>query len=528
VTERLFIGAIGPEGRVQWGDTVAGQKVVPDDRLRMVSPVRSENQFLELWCTTKDGQLVILPLKNQTQDALPKSYIEALETVLLAPVGDGSPIPSAGFQLVNRQYRLLRLYLPLEPKPDWPDWHFELTMRGMALFGGVAPGTNVQEAVTRIILGDSVGRAPADATKLWLNPLVLSVRNGVAIPGLDDEASDVHLKQAVIRAVAERQWMLVPHLSIGARRRLVGWRAFFAEARHSLLRALFFAETPATPKRPQLKPAPLQDLAALDDIGGTFHNPADDVRSWCWEPPAANVDVGAAEAEAQLRSTLLDSLGLAKEADPSPNRVNWNRNLSAGRDFYSLDIPAKASLEERLAGAAQLPGNDRAQKATLEALSIAVKELARKLPADATEIFLPLQTEGAFFESDGKVTVSLHTALQTIAKHYFAPRSPVAASLLGPRTSAGDEAQLQEKYTRRSVDLFVAAGGGVVETLLTVLDGGGAAAETVWGSRWEPAFWRHCITGDAATRFVLTPGSDGFVLDQSLLDGPDLLMENPR
>ncbi|WP_419695411.1 hypothetical protein ACN2CC_02075 [Mesorhizobium muleiense] len=524
MTERLFIGALGPEDRVQWGKAVAGQTVVPDDQLRVVSPVDSQNKFLELWCTNRDGELVIVPLQDQTRDALPKSYVEALETVLLAPIGDGSPIPSAGFLLVNPQHAPLRLYGTLKPEPDWPDWHFELAMRGIALFRGVAPGNKVPAAVTRIILGDPVGQPPADSTKLWLNPLVLSLRDGVAIPGLDGEASDVHLKQAVSRAVAERQWMLVPRLSIGARRRLVGWQAFFAGARHSLLRALFFAETPATPERPQLQPAPLQDLAALDDIGGTFHNPADDVRSWRWEPPAA--DVG--KAEAQLRRTLLDSLDLAEKADPSPNRFSWNRSLSVGRDLDSLDIPAKASLEERLNGAAQLPGNSRAQRATLEALSIAVEELARKLPIDATEIFSPLPTEGAFFEPDGKVTVSLHTALQTIAKHYFAPRSPVAVSLLGPRTSAGDEAQLREKYTRRSIDLFVASGGEAVETLLTVLDGGGAAAETVWGSRWETAFWRHCITGDGATRFVLTPGRDGFVLDQSLLDGPDLLMENAR
>lgn len=534
---RVFIDTLGREYCVPWGADVVHQQVVQDNKLRVVSPVRSENRFLQLWCMRQDKDLVIVPLKSQIQrEGLdPKMFFKDLETVLLAQIGDGSPIPSAGFMLVDGQYKPLRHYIPLKPMPDWPDWHFELAMRGMTLFEGVAaPGNDTNETnkkraatkVTRIILGAAVDQKPAEGSELWLNPLVLSLRSGADIPGFDDNPGDVLLKQAVFRAVNEKQWMLVPRLSIEARRRLVGWQVFFADAGHSLLRALFCAEKPGQPKRPQLKPAPLQDLAALDDIGGTFHNRADGNSCWHWAPPADNGNVDAAEL--QFRDILLDSLGLMEEQDPSPDRIGWERSLPAGRDYQQLDITATSSLEKWLAGAVRLPHNSRALKAALDKLSSAVKELAQKLPADVEEIFSLLQTEGAFLVSDGKVFVSLYTALPTIATHYFKPRSDVAASLLGPRTSQDDQAQLLQKYPSHSIDLFAAAGGGWVETLQTVLDGDDAAAESVWGSRWETPFWRHCISGDQAKRFELTPASDGFRLDQSLLDGPDLLRGNAR
>ncbi|MDD2869309.1 hypothetical protein [Neomegalonema sp.] len=548
MTARLFIGA-SPHGLQEWGaDIVRLNEFQPGEQVGLLSPMDGQDCFLQLCVApARKGEAhpSLHPLGDpESFDLPPIRFMDGRRAALLAPIGEGSPLPREGFVLVNRQLEPFARYVPFAPKehplktppsasPDdrsasrnWPDWRFELAARGVALFIGGAENRRFPQDVV-IVLGDLLSELPPGAREAWLNPLVIGFRGEAAAPGLAPlPAQEREIPRAIREAAEAGAWMLVPEMSMEARRRLVGWRAFFGRGGASPLNALFDPARGAATAAPAHADA-LADLAALDEIGGVFHVAADGKGPWRWTPPEPGGEkIGVAQA--QLRRALLARLDLVEASADSASRLyEWRRSLQRPMiESQALEgVGSRASIVERLAGAARVPTVGRQMGAALERLAEAAGALT---PEDAAAVFAPLIGEAFHDLGDDRVGTDLRAAQQTIARDFLKPRSGVRAEMTSPDLEGIERAAFESEWSGFALDLFASAGAGPDETLREISGPGGAPYEADYDSPWWSAFWRHCVAGEKGRRFLLSRRVRAFVLDSSVLDGSAFLAEDAR
>lgn len=522
MSDRLFIGAVGHAQRTTWGVAVARPQIFPDpEGFTVISPRTDRSRFLELCITDTGGSLCLLPLGRAGKDY--EDHFAGQDTVVLAPIGNGSPISASGFTLANSQHQALRHYIPLDgsktDKRVWPDWRFELAIRGLALFLGVPAGGDARPGPD-VILGKAVAKRPSGGLVAWLNPLVVGFAGDLAVPGLKGGAQvHVHFTTAIRAAIDAGQWMLVPSLSTAARRRLLGWQTYCAGLTTSLLGRLFNGD-PHGVRGEQLNPLRLADLAALDELDGVFHVGADRRAVWQWAAPAGPVD----PALAQLRAVLLEALGLEAAPETAPGRYVWSRGLPGPRRrLFELPGLAGSSVEARLAAAATRIATGRRVRAALLGFADLGKRVETGMPSDATDLLDPLLS-GVFHERGGEVSVDVNAELQVIATDFLAPRSPMVASLGRPVVADEHTDAFATKWVATSIDLFTSPGNAAVEALLNIVDPGTVSAESRYDGNWWSVYWRYCVVGDDTSLFRLRPDDGGwFTLDESELDGSDVL-----